>query len=785
MVFDKPLGKLIRRLESGSTPNRIAWAFALGTIPGWTPLLCLHNVIVLALLFIFKVPLIAALIGFAAAGPVALVLTPFFHSIGYVVLVQVPFLKPLWTWLYNMPLAPLFKLNNTVVMGSLLFALVLLIPTVFLVKWLVARVNALPWKSAVKQEIKGPGSVLRWKGLIPFVLILGALTLITVLFADRWTESGLEKAGQTVMGARIEIDGFHVDLSKLTVKWDKLQATDPRSTMRNLIETDRAAFRMSLPALLRNRVVIREMTLADVRSGTPRKTDGALPGKKVKATSDTTDFLDKVKAKIRSEIETMPVVRFDLDRLKRNFNADSLVAIAGLWLPARLDSVKTDAAATASGWDAFFKTFHPEDDLAKVRDGLKDLDPKQIKTMTELLSALNTVQTSVKTVKAVSDTLTCRNLKFKQDYGRLSSYTGQLKTWVQDDYKSILAKAQLPDLSLQKVGRMVFGPHLASQADEWISRYQILKKYMPKKSDKPEKQKKVRIKGQDILFPDKHGWPTFAIEKLLLSGQTGPTDSSAGFRLRGDVTDISSQPWITGRPMIVSLSGDKTDGRSVDVSAFLDHRTLLPLDSFAVKFANVSLNHVAIEKGAYLPSQILKGNADFKCSAVVREKALSVQFNALARGLTFSFDSTAGHDTFIRVLRDILSRLDMLTLNAGVLGSGNDIHISLDSNLDDKVGNEFRRIGSHALTDAQNKIAVRLAKIENGKRSELARVLEEKQKAFGEKLSSLVKLSDEQKALVQEKLKLVQDEIDKRKKQEQDQLGKKAKDILDGVLKKK
>jgi len=629
---------------------------------------------------------------------------------------------------------------------------------------------------------------MRWKGLIPLVLTLGFLALGSVLFMDKWIESGIEKAGQSITGAKVEIDGFHLNLFKLTVQWDRLQAADARSTMRNLVETGRAAFRMSFPALLRRRVVIHEMTVADVRSGSPRKTDGALPQKEPKPTSGQPDFLDKVKAKIKSEIETMPVVRFDLGKLKRSFNADSLVAIAGLRLPGRLDSVRLDAAAAAADWDAFFKTFHPDDDLVKVRDEIKNVDPKQIKTVPELLSTLNTVQASWKTVKAISDTVSSRNQKFKQDYSRLSSYTGQLKTWVQDDYRGVLAKAQLPDLSVQQVGKMVFGPHLASQAETWIDRYQSLKKILPKKSDKPEKKKKekrTRMRGQDIAFADRHGWPTFTVEKLSLSGQTGPTDSSAGFRLRGEVTDISSQPWITGRPVVVSLSGNKTDGRSVDVLAVLDHRTELASDSFTVKFANVSLNHIAVEKSAYLPSQIRKGSADFNCSAMVLENAVSVKFSSLARGLAFDFDSTAVTDTFVRILRDVISRLDEITLNAGMKGAGEDIHIRLDSNLDDKVGGELKRVGSQALTDAQNKITARLKNIENEKRAELAKVLEEKQKEFEQKLASCVKLSGEQKALVQEKLKLVQDEIDKRTNKEQDQLGKKARDLLDGVLKKK
>jgi len=165
MFFINLFGKLIRILESGATPRRIAWAFALGTIPGWTPVACLHNGIVLILLCIFNIPFSAGIFGFAVAGLLALMLDPLFHSIGYAVLVQIPFLKPLWTWLYNVPLAPLLRLNNTVVMGSLIFSFILLFPTVFFFKGFVVRYRT-HWRKHVDRLkimkiIKGTG-IVQW-----------------------------------------------------------------------------------------------------------------------------------------------------------------------------------------------------------------------------------------------------------------------------------------------------------------------------------------------------------------------------------------------------------------------------------------------------------------------------------------------------------------------------------------------------------------------------------------------------------------------------------------------
>ena len=59
---------------------------------------------------------------------------PLFHHFGYFILVDLSFLKGLWTTLYNVPVIALSKYNNTVVMGSLATSLLLCLPVFLLVK---------------------------------------------------------------------------------------------------------------------------------------------------------------------------------------------------------------------------------------------------------------------------------------------------------------------------------------------------------------------------------------------------------------------------------------------------------------------------------------------------------------------------------------------------------------------------------------------------------------------------------------------------------------------------
>src|SRR5690554_4258710 len=120
--------KLIKTLRSKGEPHNIAMGFALGTIIGLTPSLALHNLIVFILVLIFNISLPAALFAVFFFSCFAHFFDPLFHSMGYFLLVKTEPLQPVWTYLYNIPIAPLTRFYNTVVLGSLVASLALFFP---------------------------------------------------------------------------------------------------------------------------------------------------------------------------------------------------------------------------------------------------------------------------------------------------------------------------------------------------------------------------------------------------------------------------------------------------------------------------------------------------------------------------------------------------------------------------------------------------------------------------------------------------------------------------------
>ncbi|HXL35524.1 MAG TPA: TIGR03546 family protein [Gemmatimonadales bacterium] len=139
MLVLKLIQSLIKTLHSEGTPGQLAAGIALGAILGLTPLWNLHNLVVFALIVVLNVSFPGAMVAWALFVPVGFLLDPAFDWIGRALLLGIPALQPLWTALYNVPVVPLTNFNNTIVLGSLVFAAILWLPLFFASRWGVVR----------------------------------------------------------------------------------------------------------------------------------------------------------------------------------------------------------------------------------------------------------------------------------------------------------------------------------------------------------------------------------------------------------------------------------------------------------------------------------------------------------------------------------------------------------------------------------------------------------------------------------------------------------------------
>lgn len=145
----KLLRSLVKTLHSDGSPGQIALGIALGAALGLTPIANVHNAIVLLLLAVLNVSFAAGMLAWGAFIPIGFMLDPLFDRIGTRLLVESPSLRPLWTSWDNIPGIALTNFNNTVVLGSVVFWLIVFVPL-----YVATRIGVVKYRATLGERIR-------------------------------------------------------------------------------------------------------------------------------------------------------------------------------------------------------------------------------------------------------------------------------------------------------------------------------------------------------------------------------------------------------------------------------------------------------------------------------------------------------------------------------------------------------------------------------------------------------------------------------------------------------
>lgn len=117
---------ILKVLQTDVSPKQIAFGAVLGVFFGLVPGL-LMKCLIFILIMILRVNIGAALASAAVFALVGVLTDPLADKLGYLIL-NADLLVPVWTSLYNIPLLPFTKFNNTIVMGNIALSFIFFIP---------------------------------------------------------------------------------------------------------------------------------------------------------------------------------------------------------------------------------------------------------------------------------------------------------------------------------------------------------------------------------------------------------------------------------------------------------------------------------------------------------------------------------------------------------------------------------------------------------------------------------------------------------------------------------
>ncbi len=134
----KQIFAFFKLLNSDTGTNPLAAGLTCGIILGFAPFISLQTLLIFLLVFIFRIQLGAAFLSAFFFKFVAYLFDPLADVLGQKFL-QSPALRPLFVSLYNAPLVPMTRFNNSIVMGSMLVSILLAPFAFFIFKALILK----------------------------------------------------------------------------------------------------------------------------------------------------------------------------------------------------------------------------------------------------------------------------------------------------------------------------------------------------------------------------------------------------------------------------------------------------------------------------------------------------------------------------------------------------------------------------------------------------------------------------------------------------------------------
>ena len=481
-----------------------------------------------------------------------------------------------------------------------------------------------------------------------FAITIGAL----FLFADTLAKYGIEKYGTKAMGAKVELAQADLSFSPLGLSISRLQITDPKAPMTNLLEARRVAFAFDAGPLLSKRIIITDMDATGLAFQTPRESSGAVaqtpaPEKKENQT------LDRLKEKLLPTFEIPDVDEIvEKENLKSIREAESIIAdIKKLETEYK---ARIEALPDKKAFKAYERRLR---DLKKGGGDILAIVAKagEIKKLTE------DIRDDLRRIRQVRKDL-------KEDTRDIRRRLKTIPSLAQQDYNHLKSTYSLDAQGVGNVTGLLFGDAFQQKVDEAIGWYSKLSPLLEKTASQNNQPQASPQKKKPLFVWVQKG----SIEVITPRGT-----------LAGTLAHLSSDPMQVGQPTEIDLSGkagETLDGiGALSVKATLNHTTPgQSEDDVVVKADKIKLP--TLGKGTL---SLEKANADLFVHATFKEQKSDTKVNAQINAFLSDVNLTSAHSgTLSKSLQEAVAKVKKININATAEGPLNDVNTNLSSNLD-------------------------------------------------------------------------------------------------------
>jgi uncharacterized protein (TIGR03545 family) len=600
------------------------------------------------------------------------------------------------------------------------------------------------------------------KHFIYFILVpLIIFFLLIYFFLDNWVESQIEDTGETVFGAKVEIENLKVSFFPLGIQWTKLQVANPYDTWTNLFETGNVKFELDANQLLRKKYIIETIEIYDLAIGSKRKTDGSLPESKrrkstlltaertFKKTAD--DFINQIK-------QTTPI--FDLAKLKGNFNPDSLIKILDIRTVSKLDSIKQEILRASKQWDASINDFETSKNrILEIESRIKAIDPAQLNNVQNITNAILTVDNSIKTIGDIKSTFENRYKSINNDITAIITSVDSVDDYVKRDFQHLKDMARLPSINTPSIAQLLIGNEMYQRVTDYLGYADIARQSVKKYQPEPEYEKPPRFEGQNIKFPSPRAYPKFWIKQIIIQGGKKEGDLFIG---KGTIRNITDDQLTTGLPITIDVEGALTNERSVKISGLIDRRKDVPLDEYSATLQGVPTAEIKLGKSDFLPTTIKNALMNSSIKLTLPGNSFDTNIDVKFSNLSMIFESEP-KNIFESIVRQVLERVNSFGVNLRMWNTKSNIDVALSTDLDNQIAKRLQEVVGEELIKLQNHLKSKFDSFINQKRNEFNNFYQAKISEVKEQINYYQTLITDQLSFVENKKKELAERLEREK----------------------
>ncbi len=399
-------------------------------------------------------------------------------------------------------------------------------------------------KGIAKSIKSNTGFVLRGKLSLIAILIAG-IVVFNIIFMNKLIERAMERSLERIFEAKADVTGLDFQIFDGRVGIKSIEVANSRKPFRNLFEIGEIDLQVDMRQLVRNKVVIDNIELQEIKWNTERKTSGALPGSRAIKAGELGE--EEGKTFIGSFLEDAgKVVAEIIEREMENIKSPKLLEE----LPGKYRGLK-------GKWEETLQEQRKEvENLPKLIEPVKAIKMEDIKTAEAALSAYNMVDETYKKIKLTETNLAGSYGKLKTDLNMANEDKKSVSTSISNDLAHLTSFINLPEKA-GGIASAILNPYIEKylggihdEFKRWNYYFEKLKPFIKRKEGK---ELILRAYGRDITFP------SAAVPKFWLKNMDVSLGSIAERNLYSiKASDITSDQNIINNPTTFSIKKIKS-----------------------------------------------------------------------------------------------------------------------------------------------------------------------------------------------------------------------------------